>query len=311
MKAQEWFAERTTSLDDWPVEAVVDAKRDATVAVILPARDEAATVGDIVAAIRSDLGNRLVDDVIVVDSGSRDATRAVATASGARVVESTVPGKGAAMQRGVAASTADVIVFVDADLQSFDSRFVAGLLGPLLSSDGVCFVKAGYDRPAADPRVPSSGGGRVTELMARPLISAFWPELDGVLQPLAGEYAARRRLLESLAFRAGYGVDLGLLIDAYRAAGLTALAQVDLRRRWHRNGELAQLGRMAAEVLHTALDRLVADGRLPADLDRGTRLWQPARLEGGVDVTAYDIDTTELPPLRDHPDQPSDHRATK
>jgi glucosyl-3-phosphoglycerate synthase len=306
----DWFATRTSSIEDWSLDAVRSLKGDQRIAVILPALDEEETVGEIVATIRATIAHGpacLVDDVIVVDSGSHDATAAVAAASGARVIALTdvLPefsprrGKGEAMWRGLAATDADLVVFVDADLRSFDSRFVVALLGPLLSESTTRFVKAAYDRPPTDPSVPSNGGGRVTELTARPLISAFWPELSGVLQPLAGEYAARRDLLETLPFRCGFGVDLGLLLDAYRAVGLDGLAQVDLHRRWHRHSDLPSLGRMAAEVMHTALARLIADGRLPAGLEPGTSLWQPDRVEGGVRTSRHEIDTAERPSLRD------------
>jgi glucosyl-3-phosphoglycerate synthase len=303
-----WFSRRTSDVDDWPLQRVLEAKSGTTVAVVLPARNEEATVGEIVGAIRDELTGAtqaLVDEVIVVDSGSQDSTARVAAESGARVVAldevlSDFPprsGKGEAMWRGLAATTADVVVFVDADLQSFDARFVVALLGPLLDDESVQFVKAAYDRPPTDPAVPSNGGGRVTELMARPWLSAFWPELGGVLQPLAGEYAARTALLRELPFRCGYGVDLGLLIDTYTVAGLDAIAQVDLRRRWHRHSDLPSLGRMASEVMLTAVDRLRADSRLPADLDAARELWQPQRLEGSVALQHHEIDTAERPPL--------------
>jgi glucosyl-3-phosphoglycerate synthase len=303
----EWFARRTSDIDAWPIARVAAAKAGIRVAVVLPARNEEATVGDIVSAIRAELvrGVALVDEVIVVDSGSQDATAAVAADSGARVVglgdvlSEFAPrlGKGEAMWRGVAATTADIVVFVDADLESFDAGFVVALLGPLLADPGVQFVKAAYDRPPIDPSLPSNGGGRVTELMARPWLSAFWPELGGVLQPLAGEYAARTSLLRRLPFRCGYGVDLGLLLDTYRLAGVDAIAQVDLRRRWHRHSDLPSLGRMASEVMHTALDRLVAEGRVPAGIDVATRLWQPERLEGSVALRSHEVDVAERPPL--------------
>jgi glucosyl-3-phosphoglycerate synthase len=323
---ESWFAARTSSIDDWSLDQLRAHKGSQRISVVLPALDEEATVGDIVATIRADLATGpgdLVDDIIVVDSGSHDSTADVAAANGARVValSDVLPdfaprrGKGEAMWRGVAATAADLVVFVDADLQSFDSRFVVALLGPLLSDGATQFVKAAYDRPPTDPAVPSNGGGRVTELMARPLISAFWPELSGVLQPLAGEYAARRDLLCTLPFRCGFGVDLGLLLDAYAAVGLDGIAQVDLHRRWHRHSDLPSLGRMAAEVMHTALDRLIADGRLPGDLDPATMLWQPDRIEGGVRAARHVIDTAERPPLRDvaraATAQPKDHNATK
>jgi glucosyl-3-phosphoglycerate synthase len=303
----DWFARRTSDIDAWSVTRVAAAKGTTRVAVVLPARDEEATVGEIVSAIRGDLVEsvELVDEVIVVDSDSDDATAAVAAERGARVVGLAdvlgqyVPraGKGEAMWRGVAATSADIVVFVDADLESFDARFVVALLGPLLTDPGVHFVKAAYDRPPIDPSIPSNGGGRVTELMARPWLSAFWPELGGVLQPLAGEYAARTSLLRRLPFRCGYGVDLGLLLDTYRVAGLDAIAQVDLRRRWHRHSDLPSLGRMASEVMLTALDRLVAEGRLPQGVDVATRLWQPERLEGSVALRSHDVDTAQRPAL--------------
>jgi glucosyl-3-phosphoglycerate synthase len=319
----DWFATHTSAIDDWSVDALRPHKGTQRISVVLPARDEESTVGDIVATIRADLAagrGDLVDEVVVVDSGSQDATAEVAASNGARVVRLTdvLPqfaprrGKGEAMWRGVAATDADLVVFVDADLRSFDSRFVVALLGPLLTNPSTQFVKAAYDRPPTDPSVPSNGGGRVTELMARPLISAFWPELSGVLQPLAGEYAARRDLLCRLPFRCGFGVDLGLLLDSYRVAGLDAIAQVDLHRRWHRHSDLPSLGRMAAEVLQTALDRLIDEGRLPDTLAPTTRLWQPDRVEGGVQTTQHDIDTAERPSLQDvAAGQSSDQNATK
>jgi glucosyl-3-phosphoglycerate synthase len=308
-RVDEWFASRTTSIDDWTLERLRAIKGSQRVAVILPALDEEATVGEIVSLIRAELAtgpSPLVDELIVVDSGSTDDTAAVAAASGARVVAlgDVLPdvtprrGKGEAMWRGLAATAADLVVFVDADLRSFDPRFVTALLGPLLADPTTAFVKAAYDRPPTDPAVPSNGGGRVTELMARPWICAFWPELGGVLQPLAGEYAARRELLETLPFRCGFGVDLGLLIDAYTSVGLSGIAQVDLHRRWHRHADLPSLGRMAAEVMHTAMDRLQADGRLPADLAPATVLRQPDRTEGGVRTAESAVDTEERPPLR-------------
>ena len=322
---EDWFAAHTSAIDDWSADRLRAVKGGQRISVVLPALDEEATVGDIVATIRADLATGpgdLVDEIIVVDSGSRDSTAAVAAASGARVVALTDvlpewaprPGKGEAMWRGVAATDTDLVVFVDADLKSFDSRFVVALLGPLLTRPETQFVKAAYDRPPTDPAVPSNGGGRVTELMARPLISAFWPDLSGVLQPLAGEYAARRDLLCALPFRCGYGVDLGLLLDAYRVVGLDAIAQVDLHRRWHRHSDLPSLGRMAAEVMHTALDRLVDDGRLPTTLDATTLLWQPDRVEGGVRTARHVVDTAERPSLIDVAAgraQPKDQDATK
>jgi len=321
-RVDDWFAAHTSDIGDWSADELRTLKTTQRIAVVLPALDEEETVGDIVARIRADLATGegdLVDEIIVVDSDSRDGTAAVAAANGARVVAlgdvlghlRSRRGKGEAMWRGLAATDADLVVFVDADLQSFDARFVVALLGPLLTDSSTRFVKAAYDRPPTDPSVPSNGGGRVTELMARPWIATFWPELSGVLQPLAGEYAARADLLRAMPFRCGYGVDLGLLLDAYRVVGLDGLAQVDLHRRWHRHSDLASLGRMAAEVMHTAIDRLESEGRLPADLVRATTLLQPDRTEGGVRTSRHDIDTAERPPLVDLLAAPADQSSNQ
>lgn len=243
-------------------DALVEAKRGRTVSVVLPARDEASTVGGIVERICDALvaAVALVDEVLVVDDRSSDGTAEVARDAGARVVRSVdvLPelggraGKGEALWKGLAASTGDLVAFCDADLRDFDPRFVVGLVGPLLVHDDVRFVKAFYDRPLdGSPR----GGGRVTELMARPLIAALFPELTPIVQPLAGEFAAPRDVLESVPFVGGYGVDLALLVDVARAYGVESIAQVDLGVRVHRNRPLSELGPMATAILLMALDR--------------------------------------------------------
>lgn len=285
-----------TRIADWPAERVRTLKADQTVAVILPARNEGRTVGAIVRAVLSEYGENLVDEVLVVDSASTDGTAEVARAAGARVVTAVAAGKGEAMWQGVAATTADLIVFIDADLERFDPRFVPALLGPLVTDDSVAFVKGAYDRRTeADVTV---GGGRVTELTARPLLAAFWPELGRIVQPLGGEYAARRDLLEQLPFRRGYGVDIGLLLDTDDLLGPGAIAQVDLHERFHSHSDLSALGRMAAEVLHTVIDRLISQGRLAADAAASTSLLQPMRIDDGFGHTRHDIDVSERPPLR-------------
>ncbi len=285
-----------TRVDDWPAQRVRALKREQSVAVILPARNEAATVGEIVQAVLTAHGDGLIDEVLVVDSASSDTTAEVAARAGARVVAADAPGKGEAMWQGVAASDADLLVFLDADLERFDARFVPGLLGPLLADSDVALVKGAYDRRTeADVTV---GGGRVTELTARPLLAAFWPELSQVVQPLGGEYAARRDLLEQLPFRCGYGVDIGLLLDTAELLGVGSIAQVDLHERFHSHSDLQALGRMAAEVLHTVIDRLISQGRLAADAPASASLLQPMRIDDGFGHTRHDVDVSERPPLR-------------
>jgi glucosyl-3-phosphoglycerate synthase len=296
LEPMSWLAARTSSVLDWPADALRSRKGDQRVAVVLPARNEQATVGKIVSAVVAAHGrgpNPLVDEIVVVDSGSEDATAQVAARAGARVIEAPRAGKGEAMWQGLAATDGDLVAFVDADLERFDARYVPALLGPLLADPTVEFVKGTYDRAAEG----AAGGGRVTELMARPLLSAFWPELAGVLQPLSGEYAGRRTLLERLPFRCGYGVDIGLLLDAYNTVGLDGIAQVDLYERHHRHSDLASLGRMASEILHTVVDRLIAEGRLPCDIDPARLLLQPARIDARLAIDPHRIDVSERPPL--------------
>ncbi|PRY36611.1 glucosyl-3-phosphoglycerate synthase [Geodermatophilus tzadiensis] len=300
-----WLRRRTFSATTWGAAELAEARRaqGTTVSVVLPALDEEATVGAIVTAIREALVLRapLVDEVVVVDSGSADRTAAVAAAAGARVVDTAtvlaghgrVPGKGEALWKGLAATSGDLVVFVDADLVGFDPQFVVGLLGPLLTDPGIGYVKALYDRPLSTPEgIVPSGGGRVTELLARPLLNAFWPELAGFVQPLSGEYAGRRELLERVPFVSGYGVEFGLLVDLAAVAGVDALAQVDVGTRRHGHQSDAALGRMAAQILQTALSRRPGAG-VPAD-----RLLQFLRTADGVEAVSWDVGVTERPPMR-------------
>ena len=244
---------------DFDLAALVDAKAASSTAttVCLPARDEGATIGSIVARLA---GHALVDEVLVVDDHSTDDTADAAAAEGASVVRASEvlpehgdgPGKGQALWKGVASSTGDLVAFCDADVRDFDERFVLGLLGPLLLDADVAFVKAYYQRPTDGH---ARGGGRVTELVARPVLHLLFPALAAVVQPLSGEFAGRRALLEQLPFVEGYGVDLGLLVDIERAVGAHRIVQVDLGTRIHRNRPLAELGPMATVVLQTALRR--------------------------------------------------------
>ncbi|HEY3809919.1 MAG TPA: glucosyl-3-phosphoglycerate synthase [Acidimicrobiales bacterium] len=257
---------RTFDHHDFPPARLLVAKRGRRVSVCLPARNEAATVGATVETIHRELivAHPVVDEVLVIDDGSIDDTAAIAAAAGATVVAaaSVLPdygtdhGKGQAMWRAVHAASGDIVVFCDADIRSFDAGFVLGLLGPLLTRDDVTFVKGCYDRPL-DGR--PGEGGRVTELMARPLISVFFPHLAGLSQPLAGECAARRDVLAAVPFAAGYGVDLGLLIDVTARFGTGGLVQCDLGVRVHRNRPLAELSGQALAILQLALARAGVD----------------------------------------------------
>jgi len=300
---QAWLDSRTSAAADWRA-GDLSAGRDQTVAVILPALNEAATVGRIVGIVHDELLGSLVDDLVVLDSGSTDETAAVARDHGARVVpiDSVFPrlpclrGKGEAMWRALAATDADLVVFVDADLRSFNADYVTGLLGPLLSQPDVHLVKAVYERPLVDGEsVVPAGGGRVTELVARPLLNLYWPQLAGVIQPLAGEYAARRSLLERLSFPVGYGVEFATLVDTAELLGVEAIAQVDLGVRIHRHHDERKLGLMAAQIMQTALRRL--DPQLHSSRSAGQALAQFDRVGQQFIGTWHAVVDVERPPL--------------
>jgi glucosyl-3-phosphoglycerate synthase len=259
---------------DFPLHQLVDAKGDQTVSVCIPAHDEGDTVGTVVSKVRRHLVDRLglVDEVLVVDDHSSDDTAKVAEAAGARVVDAAEVladvagggGKGEALWRSLYAAQGDIIVWVDADIIDFGTRFVVGLLGPLLTDPRVSYVKGYYERPSHG----GAGGGRTTELMARPVLATLFPHLSTIVQPLSGEFAGRRSLLEQLPFVRGYGVDIGLLIDVAEAVGPTGIVQVDLGTRVHRNRPLEELGPQALTVLQTALDRAGVRSANPATLCR-------------------------------------------
>ncbi|MGW9395738.1 glucosyl-3-phosphoglycerate synthase [Streptomyces sp. NPDC055642] len=310
-EVERWLNDRSWSVADRPLHRILAAKRATgqTVSVVLPALNEEATVGEIVSAVRRDLvlGAPLVDEVVVVDSGSTDRTAEAAAAAGATVVHRdtilprlpAVPGKGEVLWRSLLVTSGDIVCFVDADLREFSSDFVSGIVGPLLTEPDVHLVKAMYDRPltVSDGRaagtVAAGQGGRVTELMARPLLNMHWPQLAGFVQPLGGEYAARRSLLEQLPFPVGYGVELGMLVDALHLVGLDALAQVDVGVRKHRHQDGQALGRMAAAIYRTAQLRL-ARGHLIRP-----SLTQFERTDTTFEPRTYSIDTEERPPMTD------------
>jgi glucosyl-3-phosphoglycerate synthase len=261
-----WLARNTHHWDDWSHEELLAAKAGRVVSLVVPARNEAATVGAVVSRVREALVDTvaLLDEIVVIDSDSTDATYDVASNAGAVVHRAaeirpdlgSVPGKGEAMWKSLFVTRGEVVVFMDADLLDWDTHFVPGLLGPLLTRPEVLLVKGFYERPlgSGEAAVPLEGG-RVTELVARPLIRLLFPELSGLHQPLAGEWAVRRELFETLHVPTGYAVELAALVDTLRAHGLDALAQVDLGTRAHRHQSLRDLGGMATQILAAGLAR--------------------------------------------------------
>ena len=311
--------ERLFDHDDFTTEDLAAVKGSTSVTVALPARNEADTVGPIVATLKSRLvdDTRLVDELLVIDAASTADTATIARDAGASVVDATnvlpdygTGGKGEALWKSLHASSGDLIVWCDADIRNFDERFVVGVLGPLLTRPDIGFVKGFYRRPLSDD---GEGGGRVTELMARPLIAALFPELATMVQPLSGEFGGRRELLEAVPFHRGYAVDLGLLIDLSRRFGVERIGQVDQGARVHRNRPLRELGPQATAILAMAIGRAdpghAAGPRgpseqvvaVPVGIEQGER--PPAPTEPAVVVLRRpefgdaSIRTGELPPM--------------
>ncbi|MEQ8833751.1 MAG: glucosyl-3-phosphoglycerate synthase [Miltoncostaeaceae bacterium] len=293
-----WLTDRTYRGADYdPAElAAIAAARGTRITVCLPMLDVADTVGPIVEGVRRELMERvpLVSELMVVDTGSEDASCARAAEAGARVwrageILPTLPpqrGKGDALWKSLAVAEGELIVWLDSDVTDPDPAFVPGLLGPLLADPEVDYVKAVYTRALGDD---PEGGGRVTEICARPLLNMFYPELTGLAQPLSGEAAGRREVLMGIPFFSGYAVETGLLIDLLGARGLGALAQVDLGARRHTNQATTTLGAMASSIAQAVLLRVAEEGRAPADLAGDGRYVRPVRVGG--EWVMHDIET--------------------
>jgi glucosyl-3-phosphoglycerate synthase len=299
IRARSWYRSNTYGHETFSADRLA-ADRESTVSVCLPARNEARTIGPILEQLMPLRELGVVDQIVVVDHSS-DATAEIARALGAEVHAQNelmpevgpVLGKGDAMWRALPVLAGEVVCFLDADSEHFGAHFACGVLGPVLSRPEISFVKGFYRRPfrVGETTFPD-GGGRVTELTARPLLNLFYPELAAIRQPLAGEIAARRDLLERLPFATGYGVDIGLLIDAYSEVGLEAIAQVDLDVRQNAHQPLRDLGPMAYAVLRAVAVRLEREGRLRGSL--------PATFTAtGIDTPGVGLaEPIERPPLR-------------
>ena len=295
--ARSWQRRNTFRHTSFPADRLA-ADRELSVSICLPARDEERTIGGILDQLLPLRDAGAVDQIVVVD-GSRDRTAAIARRRGAEVHAQAallpefgpVLGKGDAMWRSLSVLTGDVVCFLDADSERFGPHYACGLLGPILCGAS-SFVKGSYRRPFRVGGVTlADEGGRVTELTARPLLNLFYPDLAAIEQPLAGEIAARRDLLERLPFVTGYGVDIALLLDAYATVGLHAIAQVDLNVRQNAHQPLRELGPMAAAVLQSVALRLEREGRLHGPLS--TSFLAP----GAEGLRALEAAVIERPPL--------------
>lgn len=294
---ERWLEERSYRASDFPLERLLAAKAGRSVSAILPAREVGGTIGPILDRTIPLKVSGLLDEVVVIDAASADGTSSLARDAGATVYQrdeiltdhGPSLGKGDALWRGLAVTSGDIVLFLDTDTQNFDGSFALGLLGPLLLDAELQLVKGAFERPLTLDGIGTEGeGGRVTELVARPLINLLFPGLAGFRQPLAGEIAARRELLASLPFPVGYGIEIAMLIDSLAAAGLNALGQVDLGRRVDSSKRLKDLAPMAASVLNTALRRA------EMDLDGWNGQLMTIAPSG---MTPHAVPTIERPPL--------------
>ena len=270
MKIDKWISNNTyhhSSFADIGHLVELKKKKNLKISLAFPTLNEEGTIAEVITAIKEKLQMEysLLDEIVVMDSGSIDRTRELARQAGAKVYLNrdclpelgTITGKGENLWKSLYVLEGDIIAWVDADIRNIHPKFVYGIIGPLLEHAHLKYVKAFYERPLViGKKMRSSGGGRVTEILVRPLLANFYPELSGFMQPLSGEYAGRREILEAVPFRVGYGVEIGLLIDIYEECGLEGLAQVDLDQRIHRQQRLAALGKMSFAILHTFFTRL-------------------------------------------------------
>lgn len=314
MTVWEWFEQRSFHHRDFQGLACDKVTARPSITLIFPARNCADTIGgilDVVFGLRARTG--LPGQVIVVDADSPDGTADVAREHGAEVYSENqlmpdygpAQGKGDAMWRALSVATGDIVMFADSDTKDFQEHYIYGTLGPLLADPRIQFCKGAFRRPFTEgEKSIADGGGRVTELMAKPLINLFYPELAGFVQPLAGELAARRELITALPFFTGYGVEIGMMIDVFKEAGLEGMAQVDLGTRQNRHQPLANLTRMSSVVLRTLAMR---EGVVPRRADDAEpELWelrQPdtylhaVATEEGLRLDEYLNELIERPPL--------------
>ena len=310
-RVDRWFAESNFShqqFADLGLLVALKERQGLTISLVLPTLDEAATIGPIVRRARRELLEKmpLLDELLVIDSASTDETVRIATEEGARVVShpevlpryGSYRGKGEALWKSLHATSGDLVAWCDTDVRDWHPRFVYGTLGPLLAEPRIGYVKGYYQRPIVEGGVlKEGGGGRVTELVARPLINLFFPELSGMIQPLSGEYAGRRSLLEAIPFFTGYAVEIGHLIDVIERVGLDGLGQVDLDVRVHRNQELEGLSRMSFVILQAVMKRLEERHRARLFAELGSTMKLPRSSPGHLSLEVIDLADQERPPM--------------
>jgi len=310
-RVERWFGESNfhhSEFSDLRRLVQLKEKQGVTISLVLPTLNEEETIGPIVRRAMREMVGRvpLLDEVLVIDSSSTDRTREIAEAEGARVVShpdvlsryGSFVGKGEALWKSVYETSGDIIVWADTDVKNWHHRMVYGTLGPLLHEPRLQYVKGYYQRPIVQEGVlKEGGGGRVTELVARPLINLFYPELSGLIQPLSGEYAGRRSLLETIPFFTGYAVEIGHLIDVAERVGIEGLGQVDLERRVHRNQELEGLSRMSFVILQAVIKRLEERRKARLFAELGSTMKLPRSGHGRLSLEVIELADQERPPM--------------
>ncbi len=316
MKINSWLKENTYHHSNFQeLKELVEAKEKSglKISLCIPTLNEEKTIGKEVVIFKSELMNRypLIDEFAVIDSGSNDRTLDVASSFGAdtylasEILPDLEPmkGKGENLWKAIYQLKGDILVYIDADIKNIHPRFVYGLVGPLIQRPEIKYVKAFYDRPLAfSDSIRPSGGGRVTEILTRPLFSLFFPELTAIIQPLSGEYAVRREVLDSIPFPIGYGVETSHLLDVYQMYGMSAFAQTDLDQRVHRNQSTRALGKMSFGILQTFLNRLVQYNMIQ-DLSELPTIFRQFQVKDEVfESIEYNIPEVERPPMNTIPE---------
>jgi len=288
-------------------------RKNLKISLCLPTLNEEKTIAKEILIVKSELMTRypLLDEIVVIDSESTDKTREIARSFGADVYKATeilpdlesFKGKGENLWKALYVTKGDIIVYIDADIKNIHHRFVYGLLGPLILFDNIKYVKAFYDRPIAmgKSKIRPTGGGRVTELVVRPLFSLFFPELTQILQPLSGEYAGFREIYEAIPFPIGYGVETSMILDIYEKWGLDVIAQVDLDRRIHRNQDTRALGKMAFVILMTFINRKIKLGLIDIKEDLSNEMIQYNLVKDEYKPDVFQTEGHERPPIIEIP----------
>ena len=313
----DWLQNNTfhySAFNDLPRLVEAKQRKGLRISLCLPTLNEEKTIAKEIVIMKSELMTRypLLDEIVVIDSSSTDNTREIARAYGADVHEANqilpqlekFTGKGENLWKALYITSGDIIIYLDADIKNIHHRFAYALAGPLLLTDHIKYAKAFYDRPIAigKNKIRPTGGGRVTELVVRPLFSLFYPELTQLLQPLSGEYAGYREVFERIAFPIGYGIETSMILDIYQKWGLDVIAQVDLEKRIHRNQDTKALGRMAFVILQTFINRNKSLGRLDLNVQPFEEMRQYRLVRNEYQPEVFTFSGAERPPMIEIPE---------